>query len=72
MTQAAISREDSYRIVQGSAMKVWENLGKTTFRAEIEANGEVTSKLSQEDLDKIFDYQVYTKNIDGIFNRVFA
>ncbi len=72
LTQAGIAREDAYRIVQRSAMNVWENLGETTFRKEIEANEEVTSKLSKEDLDKIFDYNAYVKNIDTIFNRVFA
>ncbi len=72
MTQAGISREDAYRIVQSSAMKVWENIGHTTFRAEIEANGDVTAKLTKDDLDKIFDYNVYIQNIDKIFQRTFA
>ena len=71
MTQAGISREDAYRIVQSSAMKVWENLGQTTFREQIEANQDATAKLTKEDIDKIFDYSVYIKNIDKVFQRVF-
>ena len=72
LTQAGISREDAYRIVQSSAMKVWEQLGRTTFRAEIEANPDVVSNLSAADLDRIFDYSAYTKNINSVLNRLFS
>ena len=72
LTQAGISREDAYRIVQESAMKVWENIGQTTFQKEIESNEKATSKLSSDDLAGIFDYNVYTKNIDQIFQKVFS
>lgn len=72
LTQAGVSREDAYVIVQGSAMKVWETLGATTFRAELEKNPDATAKLSPADLDTIFDYGAYTKNIAHVFNRVFA
>lgn len=72
MTQAGISREDAYRIVQSSAMNVWENMGQTTFRKEIEENKDVTAKLTKEDIDRIFDYTVYIKNVETVFGRVFG
>ncbi len=72
LTQAGVSREDAYRIVQSSAMKVWENLGQTTFRSEIEANELAMEKLTAKDLDTIFDYGAYTKNIGRVLDRAFS
>lgn len=69
LTQAGISREDSYRLVQRNAMKVWQNIGQTDFRKELKNDEEVT--LSEEEIDGIFDYSFYTRNIDSVFNRVF-
>lgn len=69
LTQAGISREDSYRLVQRNAMKVWQNIGQTDFRKELKNDAEVT--LSEEEIDGIFDYSFYTRNIDSVFNRVF-
>jgi hypothetical protein len=44
LTQAGVSREDAYRLVQRNAMKVWEE-GKD-FREELLADAEVTAALS--------------------------
>lgn len=71
LTQAGISREDAYRIVQRNAMKVWEKKGKTTLRNELENDLQVTEKLDKNAFDTMFDYNNYTKHIDAIFNRVF-
>lgn len=72
LTQAGVSREDAYVIVQGSAMNVWQALGATTFRAELEKNPNAMAKLGAADLDAIFDYGAYTHNIARVFDRVFA
>lgn len=69
LTQAGISREDSYRIVQSSAMKVWENKGKKTLREFLEEDSRVTEKLDKVALDKIFNYDAYTKHISTIIDR---
>lgn len=69
LTQAGISREDAYRIVQRNAMKVWDGKLKTTLRKAIESDAEVTKKLDKKSLDGIFDYKHYTKNIDSIIKR---
>ncbi|MAQ71569.1 MAG: adenylosuccinate lyase [Alphaproteobacteria bacterium] len=71
LTQAGISRENAYRIVQRNAMKVWECGAKTDFKTFLLEDSEVTERLSKEDLDKIFDYNAYLKNLDLIFERVF-
>ncbi|MBE2191750.1 MAG: adenylosuccinate lyase [Alphaproteobacteria bacterium] len=69
LTQAGISREDSYSIVQRNAMKVWESDGKTTLRELLEKDIDVTVKLDKTALDKIFDYAAYTKHARTIINR---
>lgn len=73
LTQAGISREDAYRIVQRNAMQVWEDRsggkGSLTLRDAIENDPQVTEKLDKNALDAIFDYSAYTKNIDSIIER---
>lgn len=72
LTQNGISREDSYRIVQRNAMKVWESDGKITLREMLEQDADVTAKLDKAALDKIFDYDVYTRHAETIINRALA
>lgn len=76
LTQAGLSREDAYRIVQRNAMKVWEERskggGSLTLRDAIENDPQVTEKLDKAALDTIFDYSAYTKHADTIFKRVFG
>ncbi|MBB4076172.1 adenylosuccinate lyase [Bartonella fuyuanensis] len=69
LTQAGISREDSYRIVQRNAMKVWEQ-GKD-FLEELLNDKDVTKALSEEELREKFDLSYHTKHINTIFKRVF-
>ncbi len=71
LTQAGISREDAYRIVQRNAMKVWETKAQTTLRDALESDLQVTEKLDKSDLDAMFSYEHYIKHIDVIFDRVF-
>ena len=69
LTQAGISREDAYRIVQKNAMEVWEKDGKVTLRSRFESDPMVTKKLKAKDLDVIFDYAPYIKHADFIIKR---
>ncbi|WFR96941.1 adenylosuccinate lyase [Rhizobium tumorigenes] len=70
LTQAGVSREDSYRLVQRNAMKVWEQ-GKD-FLEELLADPEVRAALSEEELREKFDLGYHTKHVDTIFRRVFG
>ncbi|PIT69296.1 adenylosuccinate lyase [Bartonella tribocorum] len=69
LTQAGISREDSYRIVQRNAMKVWEQ-GKD-FLEELLNDKDVRKALSEAELREKFDLSYHTKHINTIFKRVF-
>jgi adenylosuccinate lyase len=72
LTQAGISREDSYRIVQKNAMESWESFGEKKFLDLLLADDIVQKSMSPEDVKAIFDYSYYTRHVDTIFNRVFA
>ncbi|MGI1663387.1 adenylosuccinate lyase [Palleronia sp. KMU-117] len=70
LTQAGVSREDAYRLVQRNAMKVWED-GKD-FLTELKADPEVTAALSPAEIEEKFDLGYHTKHVDTIFARVFG
>jgi adenylosuccinate lyase len=72
LTQAGIAREDAYRIVQRSAMKVWESDGKSSLRDMLEQDADVTSKLNKAALDAIFDFAPYVKHAGTIIERALA
>lgn len=72
LTQADISREDAYRMVQRNAMKVWEEKGKLSFKDALASDSQVIEKLDNSKLDTIFDYKNYTKHIESILNRALA
>ncbi len=70
LTQAGISRENSYLYVQRNAMKVWEE--GADFLTELKADSDVTAKISAAELEELFDITYHTKNVDVIFKRVFG
>ena len=70
LTQAGVSREDSYRLVQRNAMKVWEK--GADFKTELLADPEVTAALSAEQIEEKFDMAYHIKHVDTIFARVFG
>ncbi len=72
LTQAGISREDSYRIVQRNAMKVWESDGEVALLDLLKADPDVTAKLSHAELEESFNLDYHFKHIDTIFDRVFG
>ncbi len=70
LTQAGISREDSYRLVQRNAMKTWEH--GADFLASLKADPEVSSRISAAELEAMFDLGYHFKHVDTIFARVFG
>ncbi|MGQ5702685.1 adenylosuccinate lyase [Sandaracinobacteroides sp. A072] len=72
LTQAGVSREDSYSIVQRNAMKVWESDGTLQLRDLLGADPDVTTKLSPAELDALFTLDHHFARLDVIFERVFG
>jgi len=70
LTQAGVSREDSYRMVQRNAMKVWEE-GKD-FQTELLADQDVVGALGEEKIRESFDLGYHLKHVNTIFKRVFG
>ncbi len=70
LTQAGVSREDSYRLVQRSAMPAWR--GEGTFLGNLKADPEVAAKLPAKTLEALFDDAYHAKHVDTIFRRVFG
>ena len=70
LTQAGVSREDSYRLVQRNAMKVWEK--GADFLEELLADDEVRAALPEAEIREKFDLGYHTKHVDTIFKRVFG
>ena len=72
LTQAGASREDSYRLVQRNAMRVWEADGKLQLLDLLRADPEVTALLPAAELETLFDLGYHLKHVDTIFARVFG
>lgn len=63
-----ISREDAYRIVQDSAMKVWAD-EKLNLKDELSKSDELKKYISTEELNGIFENKNMLENVEFIFNR---
>jgi adenylosuccinate lyase len=72
LTQAGVSREDAYRLVQRNAMKVWETEGRSRFLDLLRADSDVTSRLDERALAALFDPRYHLRHVETIFRRVFA
>jgi len=72
LTQAGVSREDAYRLVQRNAMKVWESDGALSLLDLLKADEEVTAALSAEEIEEKFNLDYHFKHVDTIFARVFG
>ena len=72
LTQAGASREDSYRLVQRNAMKVWESDGTLSLLELLKNDPEVTALLPAEEIEARFDLDYHYKHVDTIFERVFG
>ncbi|MCC5961693.1 MAG: adenylosuccinate lyase [Rhodobacteraceae bacterium] len=70
LTQAGVSREDAYGLVQRNAMKVWEQ--GCDFLEELLGDTDVRAALSEEQIRSNFDLDHHTKHVETIFARVFS
>ncbi|MDB9926281.1 adenylosuccinate lyase [Hyphomicrobiales bacterium] len=68
LTQKNISREDSYSMVQRNSMKVWNEEG--SFYDLIKADEEISSILTEDEIEDIFDLNYHLRQVETIFSRV--
>jgi len=69
LTQKGVSREDAYVWTQRNAMKVWDEGGD--YADLIAKDADINSRLSQEEIARVFDLKYYLRNVDKVFSRVF-
>ena len=72
LTQAGVSREDAYALVQRNAMKVWESGGALSLLDLLKADADVTAALTPAELEEKFDLAYHFREVDTIFARVFG
>jgi adenylosuccinate lyase len=70
LTQKGVAREESYRLVQRNAMKVWR--GEGDFLTFLKADKDVRKHLSDAEIEANFDLGYHFKHVDTIFKRVFG
>lgn len=68
LIDTGMSREAAYDLIQPKTAQAWDE--QRPFRPLLEADPEITGRLSKEDLDDAFDYHWHLKHIDDIFKRV--
>ena len=68
LIEKGMTREQAYDLVQPKTAYSWDN--QVDFKPLLEADPEVTSRLTQEELDEIFNPAYYTKRVDDIFERI--
>ena len=69
LTQAGVSREKAYTLVQRNAMKVWED--GADFLEQLLTDAEVCAALDADEIRSKFDLEYHTKHVETIFARVF-
>lgn len=67
LIETGLTREDSYKIVQRNALNAFENDGD--FKANLLSDEDVTSRLSKEEIEKLFCAEDFLKNINEIYER---
>ncbi|GET08618.1 adenylosuccinate lyase [Ligilactobacillus agilis] len=68
LIDTGMSREAAYDLIQPKTAQAWDE--QRPFRPLLEADPEITGRLSKEDLDDAFDYHWHLKHVDDIFKRV--
>ena len=68
LIETGLTREEAYRIVQRNALEAFENDGN--FKANLYEDNDVTSRLSEEEIEALFDKNSFLKNIEVIYDRI--
>ncbi len=70
LVEKGVSREDSYRLVQRNAMRTWNKEGDLLDL--LKQDDDVSSRLTDAELEALFDLDYHFKQVDTIFKRVFG
>ena len=70
LARRGVSREQAYEWVQRNAMRSFQE--QEDFRALLSSDSDVRNVLSEADIEKAFDLREQLRNVNAIFDRVFA
>ncbi|MEO9971376.1 MAG: adenylosuccinate lyase [Hyphomonadaceae bacterium] len=70
LVEKEVSREDAYRLVQRNAMRTWA--GEGAFLDFLKQDEDVKARLSDDELEALFDMEYHLAQVDYIFGRVFS
>lgn len=70
LTQKGVSREDAYAWTQRNAMKVWDEGGE--YQELVTKDADISSRLSADEIARVFDVSHYLRNVGRVFDRVFS
>jgi len=73
LTNKGVSREDAYTFVQRNAMLVWEDVstGGDDFQTRVLTDTDINSRLTPDEINRVFSIEHYLRNVDKVFARVF-
>jgi adenylosuccinate lyase len=67
LVQKGLTREEAYKLVQRNAMKVWEK--GSDFREMLLSDSDITSHMTEQELDECLDINHHLRFVDEIFQR---
>ena len=68
LVDSGLSRDDAYRVVQGHALRAWEE--ELDFPGLVRADLQITERLDAARLDSVFDIDHYLRYVDTVFDRL--
>jgi adenylosuccinate lyase len=71
LTQKGIAREEAYALVQRNAMQAWRS-DSPDFMALLKRDPDIRARLTEAEIDALFDLGHHLKYVDTIFERVFG
>ena len=69
LVNAGITREDAYRLVQNQAMRAHQE--NIDFKVAILSDETIMQHITQDQIDDVFSFERYTKNIDTIYQQIY-
>ena len=70
LVRKGITREEAYLLVQGPAMRVWQE--GLDFPILIRQDPAIARHLTPQEIDAVFDLKEYLKHVDYLFQRIFG
>ncbi|MGM0410296.1 MAG: adenylosuccinate lyase [Bacillota bacterium] len=68
LVDKGLEREEAYEMAQSNALKAWEE--KINYKKLIKEDSSIEKYLSEKEIENIFNYNYYLKEIDNIYDRL--